>query len=233
MDIKSSEDWGPKEFQPIREGNWVDYFAEIADFAYLGANLSESIIPQYGQLLFKKACADHGIDPSEAQVVSAYHSDEIAVWNIRKMFSPAFFVVSYLYRDHNPWYRYTDEIIPFVCHDFIEIMQKYNIPQPLDDFKREMLKQINPSLLEVKNYRFHYAATMKVQGFVDTQRLSLKTQEKFTEDFRASWYAKALNREDFVFPEILYYAPSSDEIKEYTRAALCEYLIKEGVEIRI
>jgi len=237
LKIMKYQGWDDKYIIPVKpNSNSIDYYAEILDFDFIGANYCEAERFWAGPALGKKVLTDLDFDFSNVVGISALFSDETMKSNRLKWSDIGWFIGCFLFDNPSIWLiGGLDIILPFISKEWIQLMTTYKIPVGIDEFKLEMLRQVDPTMLNLDRFpnpRFKIGPLLKKQGFHPFQMISEETRKKMENSFLQSWYCNTFKKESILpFPDILKYYDS--RTTEYIKAAIFEYLIDEDCNITV
>jgi len=227
-------DW-PKSMQcPVYpERPALDYYREVCRFDEL-KDLCDVHRIWTGAALAAKALREKGVDVENAQLFSAVFSDETQKWN--RVGTPktlGSFLTRYFFDIPSIWSVYNSDIVlPFLSKPWLSLMMRYRIPCPVDQFKLEMIRILDPNLADVNrfpNYRFVLGPILSTKGYGPYQRLSMDTVREMTSDLNRSWYGKMIAPKCELPGPVLH--PYSENGSDYVKAAICEGLVERGVRI--
>lgn len=231
MTVMQYEGWDKNHIILIK-GPATDFYRQAVSFFNLGKYCSDSnrfICYCFDYLIYKKI---ENLNLNNVQIVSGLFSDEILrkeattpradmIWN-----DLSHFMVHFLHDVHFEWSSF-DVLLPFMSLNVIDYLFDYNLPRA-DDLKLAMLNYLDPNLAQLPNYRFEYFKIIRKQGSHPYYRLSDATVANMSRALKNSWYFGVLNP-SINISNIL--VNDSKILKDYTNAAICEYLIQKGVNI--
>ena len=95
-----------------------------------------------------------------------------------------------------------------------------------------MLRMLDPELDALPNFRFEVKAIRERNGgHIDQQELSAETATRMENDYRGSWYAQNIGPATLGYLHDRVFRYYDDKNCHYIKAAICEHLIGQGVEV--
>jgi hypothetical protein len=191
--------------------------------------------------------------PEGFGMISALFADETLGWNAaRGGRTVSHLVGSRMMDNPSPVVdRTRDWILPFASREWIDVLTTYDISahheqnrdkiklydyfSPGDTIKREMLRQIDPHMLDIPNPRFALAKYTRSGGVLNCTRLSGETCRAMIKNVEGSHLydatasiLRAIDPPSSVLSDV--YAPW---LQQYILAAMVGAMIDEGVEVTI
>ena len=234
-DIMAHEQW-PEKHQIIITGKGLDFYKDAVKFDNVGrycSDVNRFICYCFDYIIYK---AIEGLGVNDVQIISGLFSDEIlrkevskarkdTIWN-----NLSHFMVHFLHDIHFEWSMY-DTLLPFMSFDVIDTILDYDLPKA-DDLKLMMIRSLDSALADLPNYRFEYFDIIRKEGIHPFYRLSKPVVKEMEASFKNSWYFK--NVKNVVFPELVNGLVNDGIwLKEYTKAAICEYILNRGCMINV
>ncbi len=213
----------------------VDYYAPALDFRVVGG-LSETERFWGGALLSQLTLQASGWLEDDVQGVSGLFADETGKWN-RKAWGDLGWLIGCHLLDAPgifPSAPHVEWICPYIGQGWLSLLTTYRIPERVDAFKRRMLRILDPELEALPNWRFEAKAMRdRNGGHLDQQKLSLSTQADMDDAYRISWYASEAGPASLDYASDPVFRYWDDKNTHYMKAAICERLIGEGVEVSV
>ncbi len=95
-----------------------------------------------------------------------------------------------------------------------------------------MLRRLDPELDALPNFRFEVGAMRERNGgHIDQQAISMGTARRMESDYKASWYAQTIGPATLGYLHDRVFRYYDDTNRHYIKAAICEHLIGQGVEV--
>jgi len=229
--IMEYEGWEEKNLRTVKEKYPpLDYYKEAVSFENVGKYCSDVYNNRFGSycytFLIRKELEKFGVSNKSIQLFSGLYVDELfkqtqdfVYFVVKKMYDPQFELGMY------------DIVLPFLSFGVVSVLRKH-ILYPLrkgakDKVKIEMVKFLDSKLATFPNYRIAKG------GYGSFDKLSEHTRKVLEKEFRKSWYFKEVNPESvFPFPDTV--ISKSRSFREYSKAAICEYLINgSGCSLRV
>ena len=222
--IMNHQGWPEDNIIVVKPGVTVDYYKDFLAFDYVGEHYSEAdrFLPQEDNF---NVVAQNLCGPEELQIVTGNHCDEVMDLNWVNYGHYFLRNLSDTSSYRNIYYSY---LTPYTSHNVLSILLKYNIGRPTRvPTKLEIIRHVDPKLAEFKNFT---PQKYRKKHQIGCELLSDSTVIKMEEDFKNSWYFKTKEPKiNFPFKRKIVY--SGVGTKQYIRAAICEYLLKNGVVI--
>lgn len=217
--------WKPEQLILVNKGMSVDYYAEFMSFDYVGQHCSEAdrALPQ--ENIFN-AVADRLCPPEELQVVTGNHADEVMDMN---WVNYGFYFLRHLSDTSSIRNRFHSYITPYTSYDVLSILIEYDIDAVRRvPTKLGLLKYKDPELAKFVNFT---PQAKRKKGPLPCELLSKSTVSKMESDLKNSWFYKTFKPGRILpLPKKVDYQSIATKI--YIRAAICEYLINKGVNIK-
>jgi hypothetical protein len=225
-----------------------DYFAPIlTDFVALG-----SVLGDHGRWMggFHWLAATHNV-PEGFGMLSAIFADETMGYNRARMPSWGHFLAGRMMENPSPVATTTrDWIMPFVSVPWLEVLSTYDLStipcernreevrlyewySPSDTLKREMIRQLDESLLEIPNPRFALAKRTRPphNEILPHTKLSRETRVRMRENVEGSYLQRCMPTlcQGNVPENVMdCYDPW---LQQYQLAAIVEACVDAGVEV--
>ena len=239
-------------------GGAVDYYAECLDFRTVGSELSEAERFWGAPLKIQRNLSGYLDTSQKLQGACALFGDELTKWNRLGWGNVAWFLSCFAFDNPGvlPGRPDCEFILPFASEAWVRLQTTYRMPNfaeypehirklvhgvsAIDAFKLSMLHQIDPALPLFPNWRFEAKEVREKnrgpsdpgRGHIDQQKISQKTAEKMEDDYRKSWYAKALGPATLDYQRDRTFVYWSDHNSHYMKAAIYQNLIDLGVTVR-
>ena len=226
-EIMSYEGWSDDHIITIRPKDPMEnYFASATKFEEVGKYSSDAnkfITYCFRYVLEKEIEQLDG----NIQIISGLHSDEV----LKRSMWPnlAYFTVRMLSDIFFEWGVY-NPILPFVSFNFLDVFTDYKMILLPDDMKKIIIKKLDPELFYLENYRFTYFKYIKSTGTHPAYKISEFTRSSMLSSYNKSWYSRMFNKK-IILP--LFISNRDDNYREYIKAAICEYLLNKGCELKI
>ena len=199
-------------------GGPVDYFADVMDFSYLGANWSEVSRMVIGE--FKVLKAINEIAPADQiHTISGSRLDEVfgSDWNAGSLLFNSFT------GSMSAKSKWDEVIIPVVSVSVLREVFKYK-KMGAKKVKPILQKMVNPGLEQFKNVTSRYR---------EYDRISKSFIRYITKSVQNSWYAKTFKKIPIPIKGTRIIQAHTDLMKDYVKAAICEHIVKHGCIIKI
>lgn len=212
-------------FVPITfEEKEIDYYSDVINFSNVAKNHSEASRFFLGFVLINDYLRSQVGSKEDIIFISGLFGDETTRWNRRRM-GDLSYLISYYFYDR-PFYFLSENsrfFIPFISKDYLEVLTKFCVNIPVDDFKKKMISIVDSKFVNDINYRF---LDNKYKNF-NFSLISQKTLYEIQKNFLNSWYCATFKKKNIIpFSNIL--DPTDQKWKEYMKACIYENLLNIG-----
>ena len=218
--------WKKDHIIEVRKDVNTNYYADVISFDECGKTHSEGTRFGTTENVFYKEIDKISTNYDNIQIISGNHSDEVFEKNQETY---AEYYVKFLSDITHKRNKFHSHITPYTSKSMLDVTTKYDIKiENRAETKIEAACSLYPAL---RNIPVTVVQDLRqTEEGAESDRLTKETSDKMHSDFIGSIYYKKLGLNEPPFPNRIYY-DNHPTYKNYIKAAICEYLLKNGVII--